>query len=366
MAGLAQVVFQLSIVAPVFWMARAVRTEARLARLLWIVFASSAPSSVVGVLQVYYPETFLPPEFSALGLEMNPDIVSSLTYRGADGREIVRPPGLSDMPGGAAVAAMLTMVLGLSCWPSATRRRSSCARCCLAAAVVGMTALLLTQVRSLTLVAAASVGVFAVLRLRQGRPVERGEPGRRRSAGRGRLHLGGGGWRRCRCPTGSRGLVDDGVVRDLSGGARRVPDLHAVGAAVRVSPRGRPRPLGHDARVLRRPDACGRRRPSTSRFSRPAGCSTAAFRCGWRWAAPSSRGCGPATAWRCAPTGSLQESATAILCLQIVAADDVSDRPGLQHAARHPVLGVHGRPVGPAVRRRGTTGTARGACIGDG
>ena len=56
MAGLAQVVFQLSIVAPALWMTRAVRTRKRLARMLWILFASSAASSVLGVLQVYYPE----------------------------------------------------------------------------------------------------------------------------------------------------------------------------------------------------------------------------------------------------------------------------------------------------------------------
>jgi hypothetical protein len=40
---------------------------------------------------------------------------------------------------------------------------------CAAAATIGMTALLLTQVRSLSLVAAASLGVFAALRFRQGR-----------------------------------------------------------------------------------------------------------------------------------------------------------------------------------------------------
>jgi hypothetical protein len=169
-AGVAQVVFQLSILAPVLWMTRAVRSEAKLTRLLWIVFASSALSSLVGLLQVYYPDQFLPPEFSALGREMNPDLVSSLTYRGADGQEIVRPPGLSDLPGGAAVAAMLTMALGVV---MAFRRHTTVVvrAGCLSLAAVGMTALLLTQVRSLTLAAAASVGVFALLRLRQGRAV---------------------------------------------------------------------------------------------------------------------------------------------------------------------------------------------------
>lgn len=167
-AGVAQVVFQLSIVAPALWMTRAVRSEAKLARLLWIVFASSALSSVMGLLQVYYPEQFLPPEFSALGRELNPDLVSSLTYRGADGREIVRPPGLSDLPGGAAVAAMLTMALGVVL---AFRRNTTLAvrGTCLSLAAVGMTALLLTQVRSLALAAAASVAVFAMVRMRQGR-----------------------------------------------------------------------------------------------------------------------------------------------------------------------------------------------------
>jgi len=173
LAGLAQVVFQACIAAPVFWMARSVQTEAHIRRLIWIVFAASALGSLLGILQVYFPERFLPPEFSVLARSLNPNVIHALTYIGADGREIVRPPGLSDMPGGAAVAGMMTMVLGLSLGLGRGERwivRSSC----LAAAVMGMTALYLTHVRSLTLVAAASVGVFALMRLRQGRTMEGG------------------------------------------------------------------------------------------------------------------------------------------------------------------------------------------------
>ena len=65
-AGIAQVVFQLCIAAPAFWMGRAVRSEAHLMRVLWVLFVASALSSALGVLQVYYPATFLPREFSAL------------------------------------------------------------------------------------------------------------------------------------------------------------------------------------------------------------------------------------------------------------------------------------------------------------
>jgi len=171
MAGGAQIVFQLCISAPVFWMAKAVRSEARMQRLLWVFFLASALGAVVGILQVYFPRTFLPPEFTALGQALNPELVRSLTYVGANGREIVRPPGLTDLPGGAAAAAMMTVILGVTLALSPQRQwfvRVSC----LAAAAVGMTALYLTHVRSLTLVAAASVAVFALLRLRQGRTAE--------------------------------------------------------------------------------------------------------------------------------------------------------------------------------------------------
>jgi hypothetical protein len=211
-AGAAQVVFQLSIVAPALWMTRAVRSEAKLARLLWIVFASSALSSGIGVLQVYYPDQFLPPEFSALGREMNPDLVSSLTYRGADGQQIVRPPGLSDLPGGAAVAAMLTMALGVVL---AFRHHTTVVvrGACLALAAVGMTTLLLTQVRSLALAAGASVGMFALLRMRQGRAVA----GAASLAFGGALVIGAYIWAVAvggdTLAARFTGLFDDGVVR---------------------------------------------------------------------------------------------------------------------------------------------------------
>ena len=170
-AGIAQVVFQICISAPVFWMARSVRSEAQIRRVVWILFGASALGSVVGILQVYFPERFLPPEFSVVARSLNADIIDAMTYVGADGREIIRPPGLSDLPGGAAVSGMMTMILGLSL---AVRKeeRWIVRAICLAAAAAGMTALYLTHVRSLTIVAAASVGLFAVLRLRQGRTVE--------------------------------------------------------------------------------------------------------------------------------------------------------------------------------------------------
>lgn len=171
LAGVGQIVFQISIAAPAFWMARAVRSERRLTLFLWVLFASSFIASAVGVLQVYYPERFLPPEFSALAQTLNPDLISALSYVGADGRHIVRPPGLSDIPGGAAVSAMMTMVLGLTLAMRPNQPWFARAASAIGGAV-GMTTLFLTHVRSLSLLAAGGIAFCAVLQFRQGRRVQ--------------------------------------------------------------------------------------------------------------------------------------------------------------------------------------------------
>jgi hypothetical protein len=171
--GIAQVAFQLSIAAPMFWAARTVQSQTRLARLLWTVFGASLVSAAVGVLQVYHPGWFLPPEFSAVAQRLNPAFVEALSYDGPDGRPIVRPPGLSDLPGGAAVAGLITVVLGVACASHEGHRRLVRALSA-AAAALGMTALYLTHVRALAVMAAAGVFVFAAVRLRQGRVLRSG------------------------------------------------------------------------------------------------------------------------------------------------------------------------------------------------
>jgi hypothetical protein len=168
MAGIGQGALQVAIAAPALWAGSVVHSRARFERVLWLVFAASLLSAGLGVLQTYYPDQFLPPEFSSLAREMNPDIVASLTYAGADGQAIIRPPGLSDLPGGAAAAGMMTVVLGVALashpttsflWRLLT----------LGGAAVGMTALYLTQVRSLSVLAVASMLLMAAVRLRQGK-----------------------------------------------------------------------------------------------------------------------------------------------------------------------------------------------------
>ena len=170
-AGLAQIVFQASIAAPMFWAARIGQGEVRLRRVVWLILLSSFASAAVGILQVYYPDRFLPPAFSALALALNPEFVSALSYIGPNGDLIVRPPGLSDLPGGAAMAGMTAAVLGVA-FAFQSAQHQLIRWMYLSAAAVGMTVLYLTQVRALSIMAVVAMLALAAIRLRQGRLIQ--------------------------------------------------------------------------------------------------------------------------------------------------------------------------------------------------
>ncbi|HEX7956244.1 MAG TPA: hypothetical protein VF508_04830, partial [Pyrinomonadaceae bacterium] len=170
-AGVAQVVFQLSIAAPVYWASRLRLDRRRLNWILWLMFAFNAASAVLGLLQVYYPDTYMPPEFSAQALAMNPAAVEALSYRSVTGQLITRPPGLTDIPGGAAVGAIITTMLGLTFGSQASLvwyKRAAY----FGLAGVALVTLYFTQVRSLLLMAAGAVLVVSVLLLKQRRVVQ--------------------------------------------------------------------------------------------------------------------------------------------------------------------------------------------------
>jgi hypothetical protein len=172
-AGVAQVVFQASIAAPVFWAGRAWISERRLERLIWLIFGANFVSAALGLLQVYYPETFLPGQFSTLALQLSPEFVHQLSYEGAGDRVIVRPPGLSDLPGGAAIAATIASVLAFE-FAMRPAERWWIRPLYLGAVVVAITCLYLTQVRSMLLMSVGAMFVVALIRLRQGRIVQSG------------------------------------------------------------------------------------------------------------------------------------------------------------------------------------------------
>lgn len=168
-AGIAQLLLQLCIAAPLFWVGRRVESVEHLDRLMRLVLACSAASTIVGLLQVFWPDTFMPAQFNQLAIGFDEKLLTSLSYEGADGRRIIRPPGLTDMPGGAAGGGMLCALFGIAfaSQPDTPMRRrvlmtllSGC----------GFAVLYFTQVRSILLMTLVSIVAISVLSARQGRP----------------------------------------------------------------------------------------------------------------------------------------------------------------------------------------------------
>jgi hypothetical protein len=140
-AATAQVALYLSVLSPAFWAPLALTSSRQLSRLMALLFLCNALSSLVGVGQVFRPETFNPPVIPALNNIFQGEDV---TYE-SGGRKIIRPCGLTDTPGAVAPAGMAAALFGL-CWalrPIAAWKRAAC----LGLAFVGMAAIYYTQVR---------------------------------------------------------------------------------------------------------------------------------------------------------------------------------------------------------------------------
>ena len=273
---------------PMFWMARAVRTDRRAdAHGVAASSAASFLSSALGILQVYYPDTFLPPEFSALGAELNPEIVSSLTYRRCQtDAEIIRPPGLSDMPGGAAVAGMVTVMLGLSLALPARASHGRPRAGCVAAATIGMTALLSHAGAIADPGRGRELGVFAPCACGRGAPAKAWlSLGVGAALVAGVVRLGRWPWAATRRRSVLRPRQRRCLPHVPASTAGRSSSYTLSRTALPVSARRRAGPLGHDAGLLRRPVAVAgaadpRRNPAHRLAARrrraDVGCSWAA------------------------------------------------------------------------------------------
>jgi hypothetical protein len=165
-AGIAQIGVYLAVIAPLFWAPYFVTSPERMARLFWLVLVCSGANAVVGVLQVYDPARWLPQEFSRVVTQSMIGL-GAVTYVGANGQQIVRPPGLFDTPGAVAGPAMFAALLGLifavSPIPFWKRALS------LAMAGFGFGAIYLSQVRISLVVAVLMLAVYAMVLFRQGR-----------------------------------------------------------------------------------------------------------------------------------------------------------------------------------------------------
>ena len=165
--GFAHMAVYFAVMAPLFWAPVFVRTPERLARLLWLLLICSGINSVVGVLQVYDPHRWLPTEFSRV-ITTNTDLgLDPVTFVGARGERIVRPPGLFDTPGAVAGPGMSAALLGLIFATSAIAAWKRAFA--LTLAVAGLAAIYLSQVRISLVMTALMMSAYFATTMRQHR-----------------------------------------------------------------------------------------------------------------------------------------------------------------------------------------------------
>ena len=165
LAGVAQTLLYLAVFGAVFWAPAFVDRPRQLVRLLAIMLVCNGINALVGVLQVYDPDQWMPRELS-FAFTTNRDALDAATYVGADGRRIVRPPGLFDTPGAVCgpgtIAALLGLIFALE--PFTWWKRAAA----LAFSLMGIAAIYLSQVRTNLVVAVGMMAVYLIVLLLQG------------------------------------------------------------------------------------------------------------------------------------------------------------------------------------------------------
>lgn len=147
LASLAQFCLHLSIVGPIFWIARLRVTEQTLERVLAILWIYYTISACFGVLQMYFPGRFEPPVIDMIRAR-GPIYEAAMKIQLASGETVFRPMGLSDSPGGASTAGFYAALLGIGF--TQTRPVFWGSRwVAVASVLVGIMVLYLSHVRSL-------------------------------------------------------------------------------------------------------------------------------------------------------------------------------------------------------------------------
>jgi hypothetical protein len=132
--------FYLAVIAPVFWVMRLELTESVPVRVITLLWLYGTLSASFGILQVYFPGQFEP----AISSQIRPE--RALMIRLSSGALVVRPMGLTDLPGGAAVGGLHAALFGLGM--ALTKPFRGAAVAGVTSMVIGITCIYLSHVRS--------------------------------------------------------------------------------------------------------------------------------------------------------------------------------------------------------------------------
>lgn len=164
LAGTAQWVLYLAILAPLYWVSRLSISLDDFRRLILILWGFHSLSALTGVLQVYFPGQFQPA--LSLAIQQGPLGGEHLLITLASGIQIYRPMGLTDSPGGAAMAGFYALLFGIGLWLEA--RHPLIRAACVTTSVMGLFCIYLSQVRSILIFALICLLILAIMLLLQG------------------------------------------------------------------------------------------------------------------------------------------------------------------------------------------------------
>ncbi|MBD1847257.1 hypothetical protein H6F89_28405 [Cyanobacteria bacterium FACHB-63] len=159
LAAMAQCLMYLAVLAPLFWVSRLEISDHDFRGLIYLLWGFHTLSSIVGVLQVYYPDIF---NFAVSS------VIRESTYGGdhlritlANGLYIYRPSGLSDVPGNAANSGFYALLFGMGI---ALQERNLIFRLAgIASVPIGLFCIYLSQVRSTLILALVCLLVIALI-----------------------------------------------------------------------------------------------------------------------------------------------------------------------------------------------------------
>jgi len=162
--GVAQLVLYVAVASPIVWVTRLNLTLTHFRNVITLFWAFSSLGAFVGLLQVYYPDTFTPDVtvvYSGRGVEEALGVVL------ASGERVLRPMGLSDVPGGAGFAGYYAVVFAIGLILSDAGKWTK--RLALASIPIGLFIIYMSMVRSVLVISVISQVVLAFCLLRQGK-----------------------------------------------------------------------------------------------------------------------------------------------------------------------------------------------------
>jgi hypothetical protein len=163
-AGAAQCAMYLAILSPLFWVRTLKITQIGFESLMFLMWSIHTMSASFGVLQIYFPGKFQP----SLSTTIQKSIYhgDNLLITLANGQEVYRPMGLTDVPGGAATAGFYALLFGVAI---ALRYKNPILRIAgMGSAGIGLFCIYLSQVRSILVLAAISMVFLAGVLLKTG------------------------------------------------------------------------------------------------------------------------------------------------------------------------------------------------------